>query len=453
MEDLSRNSVTVARRLLNGESARAINTPTQLLAAPVFDGRELRRWNIDEQGLPPRSQVMFREPTLWQQYKGSIVTVAGIQVMLVVALVASLARRRTDRTRPESEGRFRLLSSAAPVMMWIAGPDKLRTDVNRPWLDFIGQSIAAVLGTGWTNSVHPGDLSRCLETYRNAFDRREAFRMEYRLRRHDGEYRWILDTGAPRFLEDGSFEGYIGSAIDVTDLKLARLALSSLSQRLMQAHEHERAWVARELQDDLCQRMIVLTTQLHCLTEVAVGAREEEMRGRVEELSGQFTAIASEIFALSDQLHSSSLERLGLAAATRIFCKELTPEHQVTIAVDDTGIPIDVPNDIALTLFRVMQEAVRNAVKHAAVRDVTVSLRGGNSEIQLDVADQGVGFDSEAVMRRHGLGLIGMRERLSLVDGECMIDSRPGAGTRIIARVPLRPDLTRAAAERQAHSA
>ena len=396
---------------------------------------------------------MFREPTLWQQYKGSIVTVAGIQVMLVVALVASLARRRTARTQRESEGRFRLLSSAAPVMMWIAGPDKLRTDVNRPWLDFIGQSIAAVLGTGWTNSVHPGDLSRCLETYRNAFDRREAFRMEYRLRRHDGEYRWILDTGAPRFLEDGSFEGYIGSAIDVTDLKLARLALSSLSQRLMQAHEHERAWVARELQDDLCQRMIVLTTQLHCLTEVAVGAREEEMRGRVEELSGQFTAIASEIFALSDQLHSSSLERFGLAAATRIFCKELTPEHQVTIAVDDTGIPIDVPNDIALTLFRVMQEAVRNAVKHAAVRDVTVSLRGGNSEIQLDVADQGVGFDSEAVMRRHGLGLIGMRERLSIVDGECMIDSRPGAGTRIIARVPLRPDLTRAAAERQAHSA
>ena len=128
-------------------------------------------------------------------------------------------------------------------MMWIAGPDKLCTDVNRPWLDFTGQSIAAVLGTGWTNSVHPSDVSRCLETYHNAFERREAFRMEYRLHRHDGEYRWILDTGAPRFLEDGSFEGYIGSAIDVTDLKLARLALSSLSQRLMQAHEHERAWL------------------------------------------------------------------------------------------------------------------------------------------------------------------------------------------------------------------
>ena len=114
----------------------------------------------------------------------------------------------------------------------------------------------------------------------------------------------------------------------------------------------------------------------------------------------------------------------------------------MTIVVDDTGVPIDVPNDIVLTLFRVMQEAVRNAVKHSAVRDVTVSLRGDRGEIQLDVADQGVGFDPEAVMKSHGLGLIGMRERLSLVHGECTIDSRPGGGTRIRARVPLHQDLS-----------
>ncbi len=443
IEDLSRNTAAVARRLLSGESARAINTPTQLLANPAFDWRELRRWNIDEQSLPLRSQVLFRAPTMWQQYKGSIVTAAGLQVMLMVALVVSLARRRrADRTPHESEGRPRLLSNAAPVMMWVAGPDKLCTDFNRPWLDFTGRSIGAELGTGWTDSVHPGDMSRCLETYYHAFDRREAFRMEYRLRRHDGEYRWILDAGAPRFLDDGSFAGYIGSAIDVTDLKLARLALSSLSQRLMQAHEHERTWVARQLQDDLCQRLIVLTTELHHLAELPEGDNEKQMRGRVEDLSGQFSAVASEIFALSDQLHSSNLERLGLAAATRIFCKELSPEHRVTIAVDDTGSPADVPNDIALTLFRVMQEAVRNAVKHAAVRDVTVSLKGGRSEIQLDVADQGVGFDPEAVMRRQSLGLIGIRERLSLVHGECTIDSRPGGGTRICARVPLHQDLS-----------
>ena len=326
--------------------------------------------------------------------------------------------------------------------MDLRSPTSSGPDVNRPWLDFTGRSIDAELGTGWTDSVHPGDLSRRLETYRHAFDRREVFRMEYRLRRHDGEYRWVLDTGAPRFLVDGGFAGYIGSAIDVTDLKLAGLALSSLSQRLMQAHEHERTWVARELQDDLCQRLVVLTTELHQVAESSAGNNEEEMRGRVEELSGQFSVVASEIFALSDQLHWSNLERLGLAAATRIFCKELDPERQVTIVVDDTGIPADMPNDIAVTLFRVMQEAVRNAVKHSAVGDVTVSLRGARGEIQLDVADQGVGFDPEAVMRRQSLGLIGMRERLSLVRGECTIESRPGGGTRIHARVPLHQDLS-----------
>ena len=437
MEDLSHHTTTVALRLLNGESARAISTPTQVLSVPAFDARELRRWNIDEGRLPSGSTVLFREPTLWQQNKRALVAVAGVQVMLVVAFVATLARRRrAERTLRESERRFRLLSNAAPVMMWVADPDGLCLDVNRPWLDFTGRSIEAELGSGWTDSIHPGDLSRCIETHHNAYCRREAFRMEYRLRRHDGEYRSVLDTGAPRFLEDGSFAGYVGSAIDVTDLTLARLALSSLSQRLIQVQEHERAWVARELQDDLCQRMIVLTTQLHALTEAPVGGNDEEIRTRVDELSRQLAAVTGEVFAVSDQLHSSNLQ-LGLAAATRIFCKELSALHEVTLAVDDVGIPADLPNDVALTLFRVMQEAVRNAVKHSGVREAIVSLRGSRDEIHLEVADQGVGFQPGAVMSSHGLGLVGIRERLSLVHGECAIDSSPGGGTRIRARVPL----------------
>ena len=437
MEDLSHHTTTVALRLLDGESAHAISTPMQVLSAPAFDWRELRRWNINEWRLPPGSTVLFREPTLWQQYKSAIVAVAGVQMMLVVALVASLARRRrAERDRREGEGRLRLLSNAAPVMMWVADPDGLYLDVNRPWLEFTGRSIEAELGSGWTNSVHPDDRPRCIETHHNAFHRREAFRMEYRLRRHDGEYRWVLDTGAPRFLEDGSCAGYVGSAIDVTDLTLARLALSGLSQRLIQAHEHERAWVARELQDDFCQRMIVLTTQLHGLTEAPVGGNDEEIRTRVEELSRQLATVTGEVFAISDQLRSSNLQ-LGLAAAARIFCKELSALHEVTLAIDDAGIPADLPNDVALSLFRVMQEAVRNAVKHSGVRQASVSLRGSRDEIQLEVVDQGVGFQPDAVMNSHGLGLIGMRERLSLVHGECTIDSCPGRGTRIRARVPL----------------
>ena len=249
----------------------------------------------------------------------------------------------------------------------------------------------------------------------------------------------VLATGAPRVLEDGSFAGYVGSAIDVTDLKLARLALSSLSQRLMQAQEHERAWVARELQDDLCQRMIVLTAQLHGLSQSTIGD-DEQMRSRVEELSGQFGAVATEIFAISDQLHSSNLARLGLPAATSVFCKELSAHHDVVFHLDEEGMSRDVPNEVALALFRVMQEAVRNAVRHSGARSVTVSLRGRPAEIELEVADTGVGFDPDAVSTSQSLGLIGIRERLSLVNGECAIDARPGGGTRVRARVPIPQD-------------
>ena len=241
-------------------------------------------------------------------------------------------------------------------------------------------------------------------------------------------------AGVPRFAAD-DFAGYFGSAIDVTELKLASVALSGLSRRLMQSHEEERAWIAKELNDDLCQRMMGITIQLHSLSKAScVGV--DQMRARVEELCVQFGDLAGEIHAISDQWYSR-LELLGFAASARSFCEDLSARHGVTIDFRHEGVPDDLPDAVALALFRVLQEALGNAVRHAAVRRVSVSLGGSRNEIQLDVADEGVGFDPEAAMRSHGLGLISMRERLSLVDGECQIASRPGAGTRIRARVPL----------------
>jgi len=116
----------------------------------------------------------------------------------------------------------------------------------------------------------------------------------------------------------------------------------------------------------------------------------------------------------------------------------MSARHDITIDFRDEGVPDDLPNDIALVMFRVFEEALSNAVRHAAAHRVSVSLGASRDEMRLDVTDEGVGFDLEAAMRSHGLGLIGMRERLSLVDGECLIESQPGAGTRIRARVPLR---------------
>src|ERR1044071_3383837 len=113
--------------------------------------------------------------------------------------------------------RFRQMADHAPVMIWMSGIDKACTWFNRPWLEFTGRTLEQELGDGWAKCVHPEDLPDCLATYRSAFAARQPFRMEYRLRRHDGQFRWMLDNGVPRLAADGNFAGFIGSCIDITD--------------------------------------------------------------------------------------------------------------------------------------------------------------------------------------------------------------------------------------------
>ena len=175
--------------------------------------------------------------------EGSLNSALSLQLFLFfaalpftfLAVLVDEQKRAGDLLR-ESEQRFRLLANTAPVMIWISGPDKLCTYFNKAWLDFTGRSLHDDLGDGWAAGVHPDDLGRCLDTYCQAFDRRESFRMEYRLRRFDGEYRWVLDVGVPR-QEDGSFAGYIGSAVDVSDQKMAELELRSRGEILARAEE------------------------------------------------------------------------------------------------------------------------------------------------------------------------------------------------------------------------
>jgi len=359
---------------------------------------------------------------------------ASIPFMVLAALAEE--HEQSAHVVRESEDRFRLVANKAPVMIWMAGTDKLCTYVNQPWLEFTGRPLHAELGNGWVEGVHSEDLKRCLETYAQAFDQRRSFEMEYRIRRNDGEYRWILDTGVPRFKPDGSFAGYIGSCLDITDRKLAEEALASVGRRLIEAHEEERTWIARELHDDIGQRIALLAIELGRCDRQAPGS-VVDMHEYLQLACQRVYDLGNDIQALSHHLHSSKLEYLGLVTAAKSFCHELSEQRNVRIAFKHSHIPAAIPKEISLCLFRVLQEALQNAVRHSADQDFTVEVHGTNEGINLIVSDSGIGFDWQDAMNRRGLGLISMRERLRLVKGELSIQSEPGRGTTVLARVPL----------------
>ncbi len=345
-------------------------------------------------------------------------------------------RRREEKQALQESGELlRSIMDTAPVMIWMSGVDKLCTYFNRPKLQFTGRSLDSVLGNGWTECVHPEDLGRCGDISTKAFDIRDPFAMEFRFRRYDGEYRWILSSGVPRFTAGGSFVGYIGSAIDVTERKLAEESLSKVSQRLIEAQEEERVRIAREL-----HHYINGLTLLHINLDRFRHAPESmvEVRQEFREARQEVKGIVSGILDLSHRLYPLKLEYLGLAAAAASSCKELSDTQIVKIDFHCEGVPTELPKEIALCLYRVLEEALQNAIRHSSSRNCEVSLRGESDEIRLVVRDCGIGFDSAAALKGNALGITYMKERLKLVGGEIVIESQPQHGTTIRARVPLK---------------
>lgn len=245
----------------------------------------------------------------------------------------------------------------------------------------------------------------------------------------------VAATISPLRDADGGLVGVSAILRDISEQKRAQEALSSLSGKLIQAQERERSRIARELHDDIGQRIALLAMNLTGLAEgTTTGARQA--RRQATELHKQAAEIAADVQALSHELHSSRIELLGITAAMNGFCREFAKQQKVTVEFEANDVPNEIPFDIALCLFRVLQEALHNSARHSGARQVKTQLWGAQNQIHLVVRDNGVGFDVERSKRGRGIGLASMEERIKLVNGDLSIESRPGRGATIHASVP-----------------
>jgi PAS domain S-box-containing protein len=427
----------LAARVLLGEAPEHIPVVNGPPAQVHVDWGRLRRWNIPESALPPGAIVFYRQPTLWERYGkyvGAVFLLILVQAMLIIGLLWQRARnRKADLRLRESEKRFRLMADTTPALVWMCDKEGAVNYLNDRRIDFTGRDMTTGFGDTWSAFIHPDDIESVQAANKRALEQQKEYSKEYRLRRRDGVYRWMLDIAAPRRNGDGSFAGFVGSAADITDQKLAQEALEKIGGKLIEAQEEERSRIARELHDDICQRLALLSMEL----EQANRGSNTGRSPKLEEIRRHCAEIAVDVQALSHKLHSSKLEYLGLAAAIRSYCREFSQQHDVSVQFAAENVPNFLPRDISLSLFRVTQEALQNALKHSGVKEFSVVLRSSENEIQLEVSDLGAGFDVEGAKLDRGLGLVSMQERAHLVHGSFTIESAENGGTRILVRVPL----------------
>jgi signal transduction histidine kinase len=222
----------------------------------------------------------------------------------------------------------------------------------------------------------------------------------------------------------------------IIERKLAKERVPGRGSQLIRAQEMERTRIARELHDDLNQRLALLSLEVDLLGRRPPSSTNE-FRRRTHDLKSRIQMISTDIQRIAYQLHPSNLDLLGLAAALHRLCNEISDRQVLRVKFIHRNVPESLPKDVALCLFRIAQEALRNVIKHSGVQDARVELIVDSEAIRLCVADAGAGFDIESAKKNGGLGLISMQERLRLVGGEISIKSQPARGTQIDVQIPL----------------
>ena len=433
------------------DAAKILKTPPVL----VFDWRQLRRWNLSENALPEGSIIVNKEFTLWdfRYYIIGALIFSLAETALVVFLIIERRRKNAaEESLRKAEEKYRSIFEGALEGIFETSPQGQPLTVNPALAYILGydspdEFISKIRDTG--RQLYPApdkrdELVRLLEKLDVVFG------FECELLRQDGTKIWTSISSRRVCGPDGKTLYYSGFVQDISERKQAEEAfrksdmilrqsandLRQLAGRLIHNQEEERSRLARELHDDLVQRLAVFAIDIGRL-EGELVAQPASVQGKIRELKNDMIKISGDVHNLSRRLHPCILDDLGLIRAIESQCADFSRREGVEIVFSNENIPSNIPMDISLSLYRIVQEGLSNISKHACAEQISVFLQGIDSELLLSIQDDGIGFDATEVKGKSGLGLSSIRERVRLIHGKHSFNSQPGKGTQITVRVPL----------------
>ncbi len=404
---------------------------------------------LDEcfQGKVVRYEMKFSYPTVGE--RDLLLSYFPIEGVNGVDRAACILRDITDRKRAEEallevnralEAQAALLQSreellkifvkSVPAGVVMLDRDMRYLQVSDRWCADYSVDSSQVLGRSHYE-LFPDIPQSWKEMHRRALEGEILRADEDRWDREGGTTTWVRWEIHPWRTPSGIVGGILIFAEDITRRKQMEEAISGMSRKLIESQEQERARIGRELHDDINQRLAMLAIELEQLQD-----NPSEVQNRVQELRKTTSEISDDVQALSHELHSSKLEYLGVVAGIKSWCNEFSERQRMEINFNG-NVLTPIPREVGICLFRVLQEALHNAVKHSGVKRVEVQLREDSCEIHLVISDLGRGFDLETAMQGRGLGLTSMQERVRLVNGIVEIQSKPMGGTSVYARVPF----------------
>jgi len=449
--DVSADKVVRSEEYVNvlGNSYQErVLTRQQILATIHPDDHALVIGSVDQ--LTPQnstSQISYRMlqpdgPDVWLEKSARGFFDEQGTLLRMIGMVANITdRKRAEQAQRESEDKLRLILDSTAEAIYGIDLEYRCTFCNPACLRALGyERLDEVLGKDMHGLMHRTRADGTLFPV-------EECRVHGVIRTGKGDHAeeevlWRTNgTGFPAEywsypqLRGEEVVGAVVAFVDITERKLTEAALANVSRRLIEAQEQERSRIARELHDDIGQRLAILAIKLAQLQQNPPNS--SELPSRIGELQKLTSEVAADIQSLSHELHSSRLQYLGIVAAIRGFCREFGEQQKVEVDFKNHDLPVPLSPDISLCFFRVLQEALYNSTKHSGVRHFEVELWGTPDEIHLTVSDSGAGFDIDGAKASRGLGLISMEERLKLLNGTFSIESQLHRGTTIHARVPF----------------